>query len=42
MKLSVKQENFCNFYLESGNASEAYRRAYNCLKMKPETINSKA
>lgn len=42
MKLSVKQENFCNFYLESGNASEAYRRAYSCLKMKPETINSKA
>ena len=42
MKLSVKQENFCNFYLESGNASEAYRRAYSCLKMKPETINTKA
>lgn len=28
MKLSVKQENFCNYYIECGNASEAYRRAY--------------
>lgn len=42
MKLSIKQEKFCNFYLESGNASEAYRRSYNCLKMKSETINTKA
>lgn len=29
-KLTVKQENFCNFYIETGNASEAYRRAYDC------------
>ena len=28
MKLSVKQEKFCNYYIECGNASEAYRRAY--------------
>lgn len=42
MKLSVKQENFCNFYLESGNASEAYRRAYSCSNMKDESINRKA
>ena len=41
-KLTIKQENFCNKYLESGNASEAYRRAYSCEKMKPETINIKA
>ena len=42
MKLTVKQENFCNYYIESGNASDAYRRAYSCDKMKPESINRKA
>ncbi|WFE87228.1 terminase small subunit [Parabacteroides chongii] len=26
MPLTIKQENFCNYYLECGNASEAYRR----------------
>lgn len=41
-KLSVKQENFCNYYVESGSASEAYRRAYSADKMKPETINKRA
>lgn len=42
MKLSVKQENFCNYYIECGNASEAYRRAYSCSNMKDESINRKA
>lgn len=37
-KLTIKQEKFCNKYLECGNASEAYRYAYNCLKMNDETI----
>lgn len=37
-KLTIKQENFCNYYLESGNASEAYRRAYNCERMKEKQI----
>lgn len=40
--LTIKQENFCNYYIESGNASDAYRRAYSCGKMKAETINAKA
>lgn len=40
--LSVKQEKFCNKYVECGNASEAYRFAYSCKKMKPATINVKA
>lgn len=40
--LTVKQENFCNYYIESGNASEAYRRAYSCKKMKDEAVNVKA
>lgn len=29
-------------YLETGNASEAYRRAYDAGKMKPESVNRKA
>ncbi|MEG7685969.1 terminase small subunit, partial [Listeria monocytogenes] len=29
-------------YVETGNASEAYRRAYNAGKMKPEVIANKA
>lgn len=41
-KLTIKQEQFCNFYLESGNASEAYRRSYSCENMKDSTINRKA
>lgn len=40
--LTVKQENFCNYYIESGNASEAYRRAYSCRNMKDEAVNVKA
>lgn len=41
-KLTLKQENACQAYVETGDKSEAYRRAYNCLKMKPEVINNKA
>ena len=37
-KLSVKQENFCNYYLECGNASEAYRRAYSCCSKSDKAI----
>ena len=40
--LTPKQEAFCLAYLETGNASEAYRRAYNAEKSKPETINRTA
>lgn len=42
MKLTIKQKNFCNYYLETGNASEAYRRSYSCDNMKDETVNVKA
>ena len=42
MALTQKQENFCLEYIKCGNASEAYRRAYNADKMKPEVINVKA
>ena len=37
-KLTPKQEAFAQAYIETGNASEAYRRAYSAGKMKPETI----
>lgn len=37
-KLTVKQEAFALAYLEVGNASEAYRRAYNAGKMTPNSI----
>ncbi len=42
MKLTVKQEAFCLAYIETGNASEAYRRSYDVQDMKPESINRKA
>lgn len=42
MALTPKQENFCLAYLETGNASEAYRRAYDCEEAKPETVNRAA
>lgn len=41
-ELTIKQEKFCNCYLECGNASEAYRRVFSCDKMKPESVNRKA
>lgn len=36
--LTPKQENFCQKYLELGNASEAYRQSYSAGKSKPETV----
>ncbi len=42
MNLTPKQENFCLAYLETGNASEAYRRAYAAGKMKDETVAKRA
>ncbi|MES4613540.1 terminase small subunit [Ewingella sp. CoE-038-23] len=40
--LTIKQEAFCQAYIETGNASEAYRTAYAADKMKPESVNRKA
>lgn len=42
MALTPKQEAFALAYVETGNASEAYRRAYNPEKSKPETVNRTA
>ena len=41
-KLTLKQERFCRVYLETGNASEAYRQAYDCEGMAPATVNREA
>lgn len=41
-KTQLKQEAFALAYVETGNASEAYRRSYNAEKMKPSVIAVKA
>ncbi len=40
--MTPKQEAFCLSYIELGNASAAYRRAYDADLMKDTTINRKA
>ena len=38
-RLTEKQEKFCQFYLDTdGNASEAYRMAYDASKMQPNSV----
>ncbi len=37
--LTPKQERFCLAYLETGNASEAYRRCYDASRMKDASVN---
>jgi len=38
-KLTQKQEAFVQAYLKSGNATDAYKRAYNCNAMSDEAIH---
>lgn len=38
MALTPKQEAFALAYVETGNASEAYRRSYSAAKMKPASV----
>lgn len=40
--MTPKQEAFCLAYVETGNASEAYRRAYDADNMKAGTVNKRA
>jgi phage terminase small subunit len=40
--MTPKQEAFARAYVETGNASEAYRRAYNAEKMSDEAIRVEA
>ena len=42
MSLTIKQERFCMVYVETGNASEAYRQSYNAENMKEASINVNA
>lgn len=42
MSLTPKQEKFCLVYLETGNASEAYRQSYEAGRMKPRVIEQRA
>lgn len=41
-KLTPKQEKFCQKYIETGNASEAYRQSYDCENMSDESVNREA
>ena len=40
--LTIKQEHFAQKYVELGNASEAYRQAYDADDMNPEAIHVEA
>jgi phage terminase small subunit len=40
--LTPKQEQFCQAYIESNNATEAYRRSYSTSAMKKSTIHRTA
>ena len=42
MNLTPKQDNFCRLYIELGNASEAYRQAYDAEDMNQNTVNKNA
>jgi len=42
MTLTPKQEAFAKAFVETGNASEAYRRAYQATGMKEATVNREA
>lgn len=39
---NIKHEKFCQFYIETGNASEAYRRAFPDSKMKDNSLHVEA
>jgi phage terminase small subunit len=42
LKLTPKQEKFCQKYIETGNATEAYYAAYDAAGSKPITANRRA
>ena len=41
-KLTPKQERFCQKYIETGSAADAYRQSYDAGNMKPVTVRRKA
>ena len=40
--LTPKQENFCQQFISTGNASEAYRQSYDYSRMKQENVGQRA
>lgn len=40
--LTAKQQRFCMAYVETCNAAEAYRRAYDCVSMSPGAVQTEA
>ena len=40
--LTIKQEKFCQKYVELGNASDAYRQSYETKRMQASTVNRNA
>lgn len=42
MALTPKRDKFCRVYVETDNASEAYRSAFDAKNMKAETIHKRA
>ena len=42
LNLTPKQEDFCQLYIELGNASEAYRQSYDADSMNENTVNREA
>lgn len=42
MSLTVKQEKFCQKYIELGNASEAYRQSYKAENMSVDAVKVEA
>ena len=41
-RVTLKQQRFCMAYVETGNAAEAYRRAYDCAHMSIDAIHTEA
>lgn len=39
MKLTEKQKAFCDYYIESLNATESYKKAYKCKKQSTAEVN---
>lgn len=42
MALTEKQEKFCRSFIETGNASLAYKMAFSCENMQSQTVNKRA
>ena len=41
-KLTIKERNFCDIYVKTGNGAQSYRDAYNKPNLKPEQASTRA